>query len=499
MEIEIDAHIDLDSSWNSLADCDRIRALISLRFALSTPSALILDGPVPSIELESSILRLVKRHNIPLVWDGCSEHISRQVEHTLLVRPDIPIHPRRRRRKHHHPRDSVHAKSKITPPSPNPTKWCAEYLIRLVSFAGIALSCVDARKLGALVSNNIINSNSIMNVSGIKAPTPDSLTFHNGAIDIEWWRISTLSLILLCVIGASTVLSLEISTRLCIAAARCLIQLTVLGTILVPIIDSNSALIVLGYVCFMIVIAGLEASSRPAYIYPRLFLVCFLSIAVTVSVIGTFVFTLVIKTGLDARYVIPILGMLMGNSLSGISVGVSSILRDITDKLDAIEALLALGATRWEAALDPIKNSVVLALTPVLNTMSVVGLVVIPGMMTGQIIGGTSPSVAARYQIVIMYSISGGICCSTILSVVGTVLCITDNMHRFRTERLVKRNGVGNGSKNFVDAFVDSVWEKMKPRRQPFVALPVQTADATVNSSGNSISRYGSVEQRTDR
>lgn len=90
--------------------------------------------------------------------------------------------------------------------------------------------------------------------------------------------------------------------------------------------------------------------------------------------------------------------MLLGNATSGVAVALSSILSGLKDGAAVVEARLALGATRWEATNELLRRSVNMGLTPVLNQMSIIGLVSIPGMMTGQILSGSPPSTAARYQ-----------------------------------------------------------------------------------------------------
>lgn len=91
--------------------------------------------------------------------------------------------------------------------------------------------------------------------------------------------------------------------------------------------------------------------------------------------------------------------MLLGNATSGVSLGLSNIIDALTTQRAQVETMLALGATRWEATQAHVHRAIITAMTPVLNQMSVVGVVSIPGMMTGQILGGQAPMQAARYQV----------------------------------------------------------------------------------------------------
>ncbi|MBU1897720.1 ABC transporter permease, partial [Myxococcota bacterium] len=80
--------------------------------------------------------------------------------------------------------------------------------------------------------------------------------------------------------------------------------------------------------------------------------------------------------------------MILGNSLNGVSLGLDRALALLDEGRDAVELRLALGATRWEAARPVAVEAIRVGMIPIINTMSVVGLVSIPGMMTGQILGG---------------------------------------------------------------------------------------------------------------
>src|SRR3569623_2692060 len=105
------------------------------------------------------------------------------------------------------------------------------------------------------------------------------------------------------------------------------------------------------------------------------------------------------------QYAIPLLGMILGNTLNGISLGLDRLGGELSGRRAPVEALLALGATRWEAARGPIRQAVRTGLIPTINAMMVVGIVSLPGMMTGQILAGADPVEAVKYQIVMMFLI----------------------------------------------------------------------------------------------
>ncbi|GBF92795.1 ABC transporter permease [Raphidocelis subcapitata] len=239
---------------------------------------------------------------------------------------------------------------------------------------------------------------------------------------------------------------LGLHTQLAVAAVRCVLQLSVLGYILVPIFDANNIWLVGAYCFFMVWVSALEAIGRPSKTFRGLFLNTLVIVAATAALIMSY--ALIVVMGVTPvwtpQYLIPILGMVLGNTITGISVGLSTIIDELSSGADRVERLLALGATRWEATRAPTSRAVRLAMTPLLNQMSVVGLVSIPGMMTGQILAGTDPSEAARYQMVIMFLLGAAATLGAVASIYAAVLHLVDSCHRLRGDRLMpKANGSG--------------------------------------------------------
>jgi putative ABC transport system permease protein len=136
------------------------------------------------------------------------------------------------------------------------------------------------------------------------------------------------------------------------------------------------------------------------------------------------------------QYAIPFLGMILGNTLTGISLGLDRFGEALTTGRDAVEMRLTLGATRWEAALPAIREAVRTGMIPILNSMTVAGLVSLPGMMTGQLLSGVDPVEAVKYQIVIMFVIAS----ATALGTVGVVLLsyrrLFNRHHQFLFQRI---------------------------------------------------------------
>ena len=132
----------------------------------------------------------------------------------------------------------------------------------------------------------------------------------------------------------------------------------------------------------------------------------------------------------DPRYAIPMLGMILGDVMTGVSLGLHSLSTSAWQNRLGIKARLALGTNRWEAMRPIFRVAMTNALMPSINAMSASGIVYLPGMMTGQIISGIDPMEAVKYQILIMFLIVGGTGLGSVVAVFGGVLRLTDNRHR---------------------------------------------------------------------
>jgi putative ABC transport system permease protein len=141
----------------------------------------------------------------------------------------------------------------------------------------------------------------------------------------------------------------------------------------------------------------------------------------------------------EPQYAIPILGMILGNTLTGVSLGIERMTQELTSGRNTIEMILALGGSRWEAAQEAIRQAVRAGMIPTLNQMTVVGIVSLPGMMTGQVLAGESPEDAVRYQIVIMFLIAASSALGTVGAVLLTYRRLFSSSHRFLRDRLVER------------------------------------------------------------
>jgi putative ABC transport system permease protein len=136
------------------------------------------------------------------------------------------------------------------------------------------------------------------------------------------------------------------------------------------------------------------------------------------------------------RYALPLLGMILGNTMTGVSLGLDVLTNGVMRERAAVESCLALGHTRYQALLPVIRDALRSGFMPTINGMAAIGLVSLPGMMTGQILAGVQPVDAVKYQLLIMFLIAGGTGLGTLAAVIGGGRLLTDHRHRLRLDRI---------------------------------------------------------------
>lgn len=239
-------------------------------------------------------------------------------------------------------------------------------------------------------------------------------------IDISWAALLLATAFMVVTGIISIFMSLGLVKALVIATLRTYLQLIALGFVLIGLFSTHSAPLVLALFFIMILLTAQTVMSRLKNKPPQLFLrtvsAIFLSaVIVTFSVIG-----LIIKTEswYDPRYLLTIGGMILGNSMNGVALTLERLFDDLNKRQAEVNQALAFGGTPWEVALPSIRTALIAGLLPTINSMNAVGIVFIPGMMTGQLLAGAEPLQAAKYQIVVMLMISA----ATALGAMGTVL-----------------------------------------------------------------------------
>jgi putative ABC transport system permease protein len=197
----------------------------------------------------------------------------------------------------------------------------------------------------------------------------------------------------------------DLEKDMLIAAARAFVQLVAIGYALTFVFAIDSPLLILLILSVMISIAGYTAGKRGRGV-PEAGRVALLAIAFGAALtlgllvaLGVFEFT--------AAQIIPIAGMVIGNSMNVCSLVMARVRDEINGRSAEIEAALALGATARQSAQPYLRTALRSGMTPIVDSTKTVGLIQLPGAMTGMILAGAAPLEAVQLQIIVVYMLTG--------------------------------------------------------------------------------------------
>ena len=231
-----------------------------------------------------------------------------------------------------------------------------------------------------------------------------------------------------------------ISVQLLVAAARTAIQLSLIGLVL-KVLFANAHL---GWVSlmavFMLLVAGREVMARQERRFKGWWGYAVGTFSMFLSSFTVTVFALVVILGdtpwYTPQYAIPLLGMLLGNTMNGISISMDRLTHAAWEQRGVIEARLMLGE-RWDEAISEIRRQAIRSgMIPIINAMAAAGIISLPGMMTGQILAGAAPVDAVKYQILIMFLITAGTGLGTMAAVTIGAKHLFDKRQRLCLDRL---------------------------------------------------------------
>ena len=233
-------------------------------------------------------------------------------------------------------------------------------------------------------------------------------------VQLDLWHFALIYLLLLVVITVLRFTKINQTKSLLWGSARMTLQLTLSGLILTYIFQNPHPVFVAVYLAVMIGFAIFRVISINKQLNRRFRLIIAGSIALSGLVVMAYFVAVVVGERLgNPQYVIPISGMLMGNTMTGVSLGVKTLYQTLEDQTDRIETLQNIGVRPEKLFLPFVRQSMETAILPTINTMVGIGIVSLPGMMTGQILSGTLPTTAILYQIAIMIAICTTVCLST--------------------------------------------------------------------------------------
>ncbi len=253
----------------------------------------------------------------------------------------------------------------------------------------------------------------------------------------------SLAAILVLLLGIlSRRMRLGLEKRLAISALRTTVQLLFIGQVLRVLFSNASFLFVFVISMVMLTVAGREVVVRQ-HRKIRGFQGWLLGTgSMFISSFAVAFFALAVIIGNDPwytpQYAIPLLGMLLGNTMNGISLSMDRMTEALWQQRRIVEQRLLLGQTSREAIQEIRQQAMRSGMIPIINAMAAAGLVSLPGMMTGQILGGSSPMDAVKYQILIMFLICAGTGFGVMTAITLTSRKLFDDRDRLRLEVLEK-------------------------------------------------------------
>jgi UDP-glucose/iron transport system permease protein len=250
----------------------------------------------------------------------------------------------------------------------------------------------------------------------------------SGVLDLSWWQLGFALLLVAVVLAISLRQQLGLERDLAIGTVRAFVQLYLVGLILAAVFSAARWYWVLLILVAMAAIATHAAVSRLAKPIPGVYWIAATALTISTAATLAWVIGIVVqpRPWWEPQYLIPIAGMILGNSMTSAALAGDRLQADLSTRRDEVEARLALGFSGREAVQPLVRASLRAAMIPTINGMMTVGVVQLPGMMTGQILAGASPLTAIRYQIVVVFMLA-------VATAVGSLLFVRLAVRRYLT------------------------------------------------------------------
>ncbi len=226
------------------------------------------------------------------------------------------------------------------------------------------------------------------------------------------------------------IIGLRLSRDIGISLLRMSLQLALVGIYLKTLFTLNNPWLNGLWILVMLIVADITILKRAGLKARYFALATFTAIASSILFSTAYLVILVIQPThfYDARYIVPLAGMILGNCLQGNVIALERFYSALRKNENEYATFLMLGATRWEAVRPYFRDAIKAAINPTIASMGTMGLVSLPGMMTGQILGGSEPWLAVKYQIAIMICIFTS---TTIASIINLKLSLNIAFNAF--------------------------------------------------------------------
>ncbi|MFP4692661.1 MAG: ABC transporter permease [Halothece sp.] len=227
-------------------------------------------------------------------------------------------------------------------------------------------------------------------------------------IELEAIDLALTVILMVIAISLSRWQKLGLEGSLFISAGRSILQLAVVGYLLELVFTLETVWGVLGVILVMLVMATFVTRNRVSQKLSRLFWIASGSLLLTTGLTLSYVILLIIQppTWYDPQYVIPLAGIILGNAVNGATIAGERLVSSLENNRGEIETHLSLGATPEGAIALYRRQAIRAGILPNVNQMALVGIVTLPGILTGQLLGGVNPLNAVSYQILILFTLA---------------------------------------------------------------------------------------------
>ncbi|NHA15984.1 iron export ABC transporter permease subunit FetB [Thioalkalivibrio sp. XN279] len=259
-------------------------------------------------------------------------------------------------------------------------------------------------------------------------------------IDLAWWQLAIGAALVLALAAVTWYGRLGLSRELLVAATRMVIQLALIGLVLEALFSVAAFHWVALMAVVMLLLAGREVMSRQKRRMTGGWAFAIGTVSMFISAFAVTVFALLAIIGPQPwyapQYAIPLLGMLLGNTMTGVALGMDRLTDSAWRQRQVIEGRLMLGMNWSEAIADLRRDAMRSGMIPIINGMAAAGVVSLPGMMTGQILAGSPPALAVKYQVLVFFMIAVGTGFGTVAAVMAASRRLFDERQRLRLDRI---------------------------------------------------------------
>ena len=234
------------------------------------------------------------------------------------------------------------------------------------------------------------------------------------SIDLSLWQVAGALALVAIAVAASLWRRAEFEGDIAVAVLRSFVQLTAVGYVIQAIFDSDSLLLVVALLAFMVVFGAWTARGRAKKV-PHAFVPLLIALGTAAALTLGLVLVLDVFDA-KARYLVPVGGMVIGNAMTAAAVALNRLGDEVRDSAPLIEATLSLGATARQASAGLVSRALRSGLIPLIDQTKTTGMVFFPGAMVGAILGGASPVNAVRLQLILLWTLMGAAAVSALIA-----------------------------------------------------------------------------------